>query len=73
MPDVIRHPCFNSALPGYAQHKRPRVRPERSEVEGAGVRGRFQLRHYHNILSVALLCNGMILLCRLTSFGLAFF
>ncbi len=23
MPDVIRHPCFDSALPGYAQHKRP--------------------------------------------------
>ena len=30
MSDAIRHPCFDSALPGYAQHKRWRVRPERS-------------------------------------------
>ena len=37
MPNVIRHPCFDSALPGYAQHKRPYVRPERSGAKSKGL------------------------------------
>ena len=39
MPDVIRHPCFDSALAGYAQHKRPHVRPERSGAKSKGLSG----------------------------------
>ena len=39
MPDVIRHPCFDSALPGYAQHKRPHVHPERSGAKSKGLSG----------------------------------
>ena len=36
MPGVIRHPCFDSALAGYAQHEGSPVRPEPvlSQAEG---------------------------------------
>ena len=39
MPDVIRHPCFDSALAGYAQHERLHVCPERSRAKSKGLSG----------------------------------
>ena len=44
MPDLIRHPCFDSALPSYAQHKRPHVRPLRSGAKSKGLVRRRVLR-----------------------------
>ena len=39
MPGMVRPPCFDSALPGYAQHKRLPVRPERSGAKSKGLSG----------------------------------
>ncbi len=35
-PNLIRQPCFDSALAGSAQHERLHVCPERSEVAWPG-------------------------------------
>lgn len=44
MLDLIRSPCFDSALPGYAQHERPPVCPERSVAKSKGERRAGQVR-----------------------------
>ena len=37
--DEMKEQCFDSALPGYAQHKRAHVRPECSGAKSRGLSG----------------------------------